>query len=88
VIRRRVVVRGAVQGVGFRVSAARAADSRDVGGWVRNCSDGTVEAVFEGEPETVESMVRWCAEGPWGAHVDGVEVFEEEPLGERGFAIR
>jgi acylphosphatase len=88
VIRRRVVVRGAVQGVGFRVSAARAAQSRGVGGWARNCSDGTVEAVFEGEPEAVESMVRWCAEGPWGARVDGVEVVEEEPIGEHGFAIR
>jgi len=88
VIRRRVVVRGDVQGVGFRVSAARAAESRGVSGWVRNRLDGSVEAVFEGEPDAVEGMVRWCERGPRGAEVDAVEVFAEQREGEVGFTIR
>jgi acylphosphatase len=88
VIKRRVRIRGYVQGVGFRVSAAAAARSRGVRGWVANRLDGTVEAVFEGEPDVVEAMVRWCEEGPRGANVDGIEVFDEPPDGLRGFEIR
>ena len=80
-VRRRVVVHGRVQGVGFRYALARAADTRGVAGWARNRADGTLEAVFEAEPEAVESLVRFCEEGPRGAEVDRVEVFEEEPEG-------
>jgi acylphosphatase len=87
VVRRRVVIRGSVQGVGFRYAAARAARSRGVSGWVRNRGDGTVEAVFEGEPDAVAAMVRWCKDGPRGADVDGVDVVEELPEGLRGFRI-
>ena len=57
-IRRRVVVHGQVQGVFFRDTTRRQAESRGVAGWVRNRADGAVEAVFEGEPEAVESMLR------------------------------
>jgi acylphosphatase len=88
VVRRKVVVHGYVQGVGFRFAVARAADSRGVAGWVRNCADGTVEAVFEGEPDAVESLVRFSGEGPRGAVVDRVEVAEEEPEGLRAFDVR
>jgi len=88
VIRRRVIVRGGVQGVGFRVSAARAAGSRGVAGWVRNRPDGTVEAVFEGAPDAVDSMMRWCREGPSGARIVDVEAFEEPPEALQGFEIR
>jgi len=88
VIRRRVTVHGSVQGVGFRFSVARAAQSRGVAGWVSNRPDGTVEAVFEGEPEAVDSLVRLCRGGPRGAVVDRVEVVEEEPEGLRSFRIR
>jgi acylphosphatase len=88
VVRRRVSVHGFVQGVGFRFGVARAAETRGVAGWVRNRADGTVEAVFEGEPDAVESMVAYCGEGPRGALVDRVEVEEEPPVGERGFAVR
>jgi acylphosphatase len=80
-VRERVVVHGRVQGVGFRYALARAADTRGVAGWARNRADGTVEVVFEAEPEAVESLVRFCEEGPRGAEVDRVEVFEEEPEG-------
>ena len=86
--RRRLVVHGRVQGVGFRYSVARAAQSRGVAGWVANRADGTVEAVFEGELEAVESLVRFCCEGPRGAVVDRVEVDDEPPEGLRGFAVR
>jgi acylphosphatase len=87
-VRRRVVVHGRVQGVGFRYSLARAADTRRVAGWAGNRADGTLEAAFEGEPEAVESLVRFCHEGPRGAEVERVEVFEEEPEGLPRFDAR
>jgi acylphosphatase len=64
------------------------AQSRGLGGWVRNTPQGTVEAVFEGDPEAVESMVLWCEEGPRGAAVERVEVTDEEPEGLTEFRIR
>jgi acylphosphatase len=88
VIRRRVLVRGFVQGVGYRYSAADAARSRGVSGWIRNRGDGGVEAAFEGEPYAVEAMIRWCERGPRGAEVDDVDVFDEPPEGLDGFEIR
>jgi acylphosphatase len=87
VIRRRVVILGYVQGVGFRFSAARAARLHGVAGWIRNRNDGTVEAVFEGEPDAVDTMVRWCEEGPRGGSVDRVDVRDEPPEGLSGFRI-
>jgi acylphosphatase len=87
-IRRRAVVHGRVQGVFFRDTMRRMAQSRGVAGWVSNRPDGTVEAVFEGEPEDVESMLSFSREGPRGAAVERVEVIEEEPDGLSGFAIR
>ena len=87
-IRRRVVVRGYVQGVFFRDSTRRLALRHGVSGWVRNRPDGAVEAVFEGEPETVERLVAFAREGPRGAVVENVEVSEEEPEGLNGFSVR
>ena len=87
-MRKRVVVRGNVQGVFFRETTLRLAQQHDVAGWVRNNRDGTVEAVFEGDEEDVERLVRFVREGPRGAHVERVETFEEEPESLRGFAIR
>jgi acylphosphatase len=86
-VRRRVVVHGRVQGVGFRYSLARAAEPRGIAGWARNHADGTLEAVFEGDPEGVESLVRVCREGPRGAEVERVDVFEEEPEGLTRFDV-
>jgi acylphosphatase len=80
-----VTVRGRVQGVGFRYATSARARSRDVSGWVRNNADGTVEAVFEGAPDAVDTLVAWCRRGPAGARVDDVTVEAEEPSGERGF---
>jgi acylphosphatase len=88
VIRRRLIVHGRVQGVGFRWALARAAESRGVAGWAANRADGTVEAVLEGEPDAVESVVRVSREGPRGAQVERVEIAEEEPEALRGFVTR
>ena len=86
-IRARVVVNGHVQGVFFRDSVRRRALTEGVAGWVRNNRDGTVEAVFEGEPDAVERLVAFSREGPRGARVDRVETFAEEPEGLAGFAV-
>ncbi len=87
-VRRRVIVSGRVQGVFFRDTTRRLARQHGVGGWVRNNWDGTVEAVFEGDRDAVERLVRFCHEGPRGAHVERVEVDEEEPEGLTGFGVR
>jgi acylphosphatase len=87
VIRRRVIVRGLVQGVFFRDTVRRMAQSRGTSGWVRNRDDGAVEAVFEGERDAVESLIRFAREGPRGAAVEGIDVHEEEPEGLTGFSI-
>jgi acylphosphatase len=86
-IRRRVVVRGRVQGVFFRDSVRRMAESQGASGWVTNRGDGAVEAVFEGEGDAVERLVEFCRRGPSRAEVERVEVSEEEPEGLSGFAI-
>lgn len=82
-----VIVRGQVQGVFFRAEALDRAASLGLGGWVRNNPDGTVEAVFEGEDERVESIVEWCRRGPALAQVEDVEVSWEQPRGESGFTV-
>jgi acylphosphatase len=81
-------VHGSVQGVFFRDTTRRLAEQQGVSGWVRNNRDGTVEAVFEGDDDAVERLVAFAHEGPRGAQVERVEVFDEEPEGARGFAIR
>lgn len=85
---RRVVVSGRVQGVFFRDSCRDEARAVGVDGWVRNTSEGTVEAWLEGPPSAVERMVEWCRSGPGRADVDGVEAHEEDPTGQEGFRIR
>jgi acylphosphatase len=86
-IRRRVVVHGRVQGVFFRDSTRERARSRGVDGWVRNRPDGAVEAVFEGKPDAVDELVRFCEGGPRGADVSRTEVFDEPPEGIAGFGV-
>jgi acylphosphatase len=86
-VRKRVVVHGHVQGVFFRDATRRLAELHGVAGSVRNTTDGTVEAVFEGPPDAVEKLVAFCEEGPRGAAVERVEVYEESPEGLRGFHV-
>lgn len=87
-VRRRVIVHGRVQGVFFRDTTRRMAESRGVAGWVRNTPEGSVEAVFEGADEAVEAMVAFAHQGPRGATVDRVEVADEQPQGLSEFQIR
>ena len=87
-VRRRVVVRGRVQGVFFRDSTRRRAESLGVSGWACNRDDGAVEVVAEGEPDAVQALVAFVSEGPRRAEVDDVEVREEEPEGLSGFSVR
>lgn len=86
--RTRIVIRGLVQGVLFRREITDVARRVGVTGWVRNLSDGRVEAVAEGEKEMLEELVRFCHIGPRAARVNGVEVEWSDFKGEfRGFKI-
>jgi len=87
--RAHVFVSGRVQGVFFRANTQAEAQRRGVTGWVRNCFDGRVEAVFEGPKDKVQEMVAWCHKGPPFARVDKVEVLWEEYRGEfASFCVR
>ena len=86
-IRRRLVVHGVVQGVGFRWACARQAQAAGVQGWVRNRPEGTVEAVAEGAADAVGRLVEWTRTGPPHARVSRVDVVVEEPEGLRGFTV-
>jgi acylphosphatase len=82
---RHVVIRGRVQGVGFRAWTEYTALERGLQGWVRNCRDGAVEALFAGPPDAVAAMIAACKEGPPGARVESIDQRE----GMRGeFALR
>ena len=78
-VRAHVIVHGRVQGVFFRYETQQAATQRDVVGWVRNLSDGTVEAVFEGVEENVYSALEWCKQGPPAAKVNKIDISWVEP---------
>jgi acylphosphatase len=87
-VRAHVYVSGRVQGVYYRASTRDAAGEHGVDGWVRNLDDGRVEAVFEGEPDAVETMCTWCETGSPAADVDSVDVTMEEPKGVEGFQVK
>jgi acylphosphatase len=87
-VRRHVRATGRVQGVFFRDSTRREAQRRGVAGWVRNCPDGAVEAVFEGPPDAVAALVDFTRAGPGHAEVEALDVQTEEPEGLRGFDVR
>jgi acylphosphatase len=86
-VRKRVRAHGRVQGVFFRDSVRRAAETAGVAGWAANRSDGTVEAVFEGQGAAVERLVELCRAGPGHAEVSRLDVADEEPEGLRGFDV-
>jgi acylphosphatase len=89
VIRVHVRVHGRVQGVYYRATTQETAQRLGLVGWVRNRSDGTVEAVAEGDEIAVESFLAWCRKGPDRAQVGEVEVERMEPLGtDESFAVR
>jgi acylphosphatase len=71
-----VVMRGRVQGVGFRAFVEDAAEERYLEGWVRNRRDGSVEALLAGRPEAVDAVIKALHNGPIGARVEAVDVKE------------
>jgi acylphosphatase len=84
-----VLVSGQVQGVWFRASTKQKAEELGLAGWVRNTSDGSVEAVFEGEEKIVKEMIEWCYRGPPLAKVENVKVKKQGPTnGFDGFSVR
>lgn len=87
-VRRRVIVSGVVQGVGFRWSTRTEAQRLGLAGWVRNRRDGTVEAEIEGDPAAVDQLLGWLRHGPEYAEVADVEVTEIADTGARGFELR
>lgn len=74
----RLVIHGRVQGVFFRDTMCREAHNLSVTGWVRNRSDGTVEAAVQGEPAAVDAIVRWSQRGPQHAQVVRVDIMPDE----------
>ncbi|MFO8090697.1 MAG: acylphosphatase [Desulfatiglandaceae bacterium] len=80
--RLKLIIEGRVQGVWFRDSTRRQAVSTGVGGWVKNRADGKVEAVLEGDADSVDRLAQWCRQGPPGAGVTGVHEQEEPWTGE------
>jgi acylphosphatase len=85
---RHLVITGYVQGIGYRYSMVLAARRLGVTGWVRNRSDGSVEAMVAGDAESLASIIAWARHGPSGAEVEHVAVelgsgsfdsFEQQP---------
>ena len=86
----RLRISGGVQGVGFRAFVADEAETRGLDGWVRNRTDGSVEAVITGDEKMLDEMLEACRRGPRGAHVENVALEaanESELAGPSGFAI-
>lgn len=84
----RVIVKGHVQGVFFRAETQRIAEGFNITGWVRNLSDGRVEALFEGSKEDIDRAIAWCRKGPRLASVDSVDIHYEQYEGKyEGFSI-
>jgi acylphosphatase len=83
-----VFVSGAVLGVGFEEAIHAKATEQGVVGWVKNTSDGRIEAVIEGPRDEVYRVVGLCRSGPNGARVDGVQVDREPPKNERSFKLK
>ncbi|MCU1443470.1 MAG: acylphosphatase [Cryobacterium sp.] len=88
VIRKRAIVRGMVQGVGFRYNTRAQAVRLGVSGYARNALDGSVEVEIEGDDASVARMLDWLRSGPRFADVRSVEVSDRTVTGEAGFDIR
>jgi acylphosphatase len=83
-----VIARGNVQGVGYRYTARLFAERFSVSGWVRNLSDGSVEAELEASAGHLDEMLDWMAHGPPGSSVQGLEISDIAPTGQRSFEVR
>ena len=87
-VRRRAIVRGRVQGVGFRWSARSEARRLGLAGFATNRADGAVEVEMEGSPGVLDEFLDWLRRGPIGARVEAVDVEQLTPSGDEGFTIR
>lgn len=88
-VRLEVSITGRVQGVFYRQSTQDTANRLGLAGWVRNCPDGSVAAVFEGERAAVEKALAWCHQGPPAARVENITTKWLDYQGEfSGFAVR
>lgn len=88
-IRANLVIKGRVQGVGFRANARRKASELGLKGWVKNLRNGDVELVAEGEEALVNRLIEWCHHGPSGAYVSNVTIEKTEPTGDFwGFTVK
>ena len=89
IVRLHIVIEGRVQGVFFRASTIEESCKLGLTGWVKNCPDGRVEAVFEGDIDKIEKIVEWCKKGPPGAVVSNVETIWEQATGDyNSFTIK
>jgi acylphosphatase len=86
-VRCRAIVTGRVQGVFYRDSCQQMARRLGVRGSVRNRSDGSVEVIAEGDRDAVDQLLAWCREGPPRAHVVGITITDESPVGETSFRV-
>jgi acylphosphatase len=87
--RAHVIVQGRVQGVYYRAAARDQARRLNLSGWARNCPDGSVELVVEGEKRRIEQLIAWCHQGPPAAVVTQVEVEWQTATGEfEGFFVK
>lgn len=75
-VRKNILVRGVVQGVSYRKQTQRVAKRLGVNGWIRNVSDGSVEACLEGDEQAVDALIAWCAFGPKNGTVDEVQILD------------
>jgi acylphosphatase len=87
-VARRVRVTGRVQGVFFRAWTREQAEDLGVKGWVRNCSDGSVEAHLEGDADAVVGLIDLLRKGPPGARVDDLRSDEAQPEHQSSFEVR
>ncbi len=84
-----LIISGIVQGVSFRTSTLKEALRLNLTGWVKNCPDGSVETVAEGEENKIEEFILWCRQGPSLAKVESLKIRKENFLGEfKNFSIR
>jgi len=77
-VRAHIKIKGLVQGVCFRYETKRKARQFGVTGWIKNSHDGSVEATFEGEKDSVNNIIKWCHQGPTGAFVKNVDIEYKE----------
>jgi len=82
IIRAHVFIEGRVQGIGYRYWIRKTAERFDLTGWVRNLADGRVEAVFEGQKQGIEDIIKKCRRGPMLAGVKHIDVVWEDATGE------